>query len=89
MLSTAIPSTALFYNTWSTDKVFFSVFQRLTAFVIKTFCAIKKLDGIDIDQNVIDTAINWLSSRQRADGAIPESHPVYHKEMDVSIDSGR
>ncbi|CAB4009200.1 complement C3-like, partial [Paramuricea clavata] len=59
----------------------------LTAFVIKTFCAIQKLDGIDIDQNVINTAINWLASRQRADGAIPESNPVVHQEMDGDINS--
>ena len=53
--------------------------------MIKTFCAIKKLDGIDIDQNVINTAINWLSSRQRADGAIPDSNPVIHQEMNVGL----
>ena len=70
-------------NIWS--KKVFLIFFRLTAFVIKTFCAIQKLDGIDIDQNVINTAINWLSSRQRADGAIPESHPVNNKAMDVSL----
>lgn len=63
----------------------FHAFYRLTAFVMKTFCAIQKLDGIDIDQNVIDTAIIWLTSRQRADGAIPESNPVIHQEMDVSL----
>ncbi|CAB4045644.1 complement C3-like, partial [Paramuricea clavata] len=59
----------------------------LTAFVIKTFCAIQKLDGVDIDQNVINTAINWLASRQRADGAIPESNPVSNKGMDGDINS--
>ncbi|XP_028394711.1 complement C3-like [Dendronephthya gigantea] len=71
----------------------FSAFQNrpgstwLTAFVMKTFCAIQKLDGIDIDQNVIDTGIHWLTSRQRADGAIPENHPVIHQEMDGDINS--
>ncbi len=61
------------------------LYFRLTAFVVKTFCAIQKLDGVDIDQNVINTAITWLASRQRADGAIPESTPVVHQEMDVSL----
>ncbi|XP_046864625.1 complement C3-like [Xenia sp. Carnegie-2017] len=57
----------------------------LTAFVVKTFCAIQKLDGIDVDVNVISTAINWLKTKQRGDGAIIESHPVIHQEMDGDI----
>ena len=65
--------------------MFLSVFVaiRLTAFVVKTFCAIQKLDGIDVDVNVISTAINWLTTKQRGDGAIIESHPVGNQKMDV------
>ena len=59
----------------------------LTAFVVKTFCAIQKLDGVDIDQNVINTALTWLTSRQRADGAVIETNPVVHQEMDGDINS--
>ena len=53
--------------------------------MVKTFCAIQKLDGVDIDQNVINTALTWMTSRQRADGAIIETNPVIHQEMDVCL----
>ena len=52
--------------------------------MIKTFCAIQNLGGVDIDENVICSAISWLSSVQRADGAIPEQMALYDPGMKVS-----
>ncbi|XP_063409247.1 venom factor-like [Mytilus trossulus] len=63
----------------------FSVWQHrpsstwLTAFVIKVFCQAKTY--IDIDQNIICTGMQWLFTKQNANGSFSETSPVYHKEI--------
>lgn len=51
----------------------------LTAFVAKSFR--QAAVHIDIDENVIDDALQWLSRRQKGDGSFPEVGQVSHKSM--------
>lgn len=51
----------------------------LTAFVAKSFR--QAATHIDIDENVIDNALKWLSKTQKEDGSFPEIGQVSHKAM--------
>lgn len=51
----------------------------LTAFVVKSFIQAKP--HIDIDNTVVDSAIQWLMARQLADGSFDEPGEVHHKAM--------
>ena len=58
---------------------------RLTAFVMRVFCAAQKFGGISIDEDLICESVTWLVKNQRADGAFPERHDVVHKSMTVCV----
>lgn len=51
----------------------------LTAFVVKSFIQAKP--HIDIDNSVVESAIQWLMARQLADGSFDEPGEVHHKAM--------
>jgi len=51
----------------------------LTAFVLKCFSQAKGL--LYIDDNVLDTAANWITSHQNADGSFNAVGFVHHQEM--------
>ena len=54
----------------------------LTAFVMKCFRQAK--DYIDVDQNVLDTAVDWLMDQKDSrDGKFNEPGRVLHNEMQV------
>lgn len=54
----------------------------LTAFVMKCFRQAK--DFIDIDQGVLDAAVNWLNNQKNREGMFNEPGRVIHSEMQVS-----
>lgn len=51
----------------------------LTAFVLKSFTQAKPYSNID--SNVLETATQWLMSRQMSDGSFDEPGEVHHKAM--------
>ena len=51
----------------------------LTAFVLKSFIQAKPI--VEIDQKVIDKAIEWLLNRQKPDGSFNEPGEVHYKPM--------
>lgn len=51
----------------------------LTAFVVKSFK--QAASFIDVDENAIDDALNWLSKKQNSDGSFTEVGTVSHKAM--------
>lgn len=51
----------------------------LTAFVAKSFR--QATSFVDIDENVIDDALKWLSKQQNGDGSFTEIGTVSHKAM--------
>ncbi len=51
----------------------------LTAFVLKAFSQAKGL--LYIDDTVLDTAMNWITSHQNADGSFDAVGFVHHQEM--------
>lgn len=51
----------------------------LTAFVAKSFK--QAATFIDVDENTIDDALNWLSKKQNGDGSFSEVGTVSHKAM--------
>lgn len=51
----------------------------LTAFVAKSFR--QAAEFIDVDGNIIDDALKWLSKKQRTDGSFTEVGTVSHKAM--------
>lgn len=57
-------------------------FFRLTAFVAKSFHQAKPF--IFIDDEVITRAIDWMISKQNADGSFPEPGRIIHKNMQAS-----
>lgn len=61
------------------------MFNRLTAFVVKVFCAARKFDGVAIDDHLVCDSMKWLISNQRLDGAFPEVHDLVHKSLLVSM----
>lgn len=72
----------------------FSVFGKndlagstwLTAFVAKSF--IQAGAYVDIDSNIIDEALNFLSENQASDGSFPEIGMVYDKAMQGGSSNG-
>lgn len=78
--------------TYQRDDGSFSAFgQRdesgsmwLTAFVAKSFQKARQF--IFVDEETILRAVNWIISRQSADGSFPEPGRVIHKEMLVSAE---
>lgn len=58
----------------------------LTAFVAKSFR--QAAAHIDIDENVIDDALKWLSKIQKEDGSFPEVGQVSHKAMQGGLSHG-
>lgn len=58
----------------------------LTAFVTKSF--IQARPYISIDENIIDGALQWLSSIQKSDGSFPEIGVVSHKDMQGGSSQG-
>ncbi|XP_078580350.1 complement C3-like [Branchiostoma floridae x Branchiostoma japonicum] len=56
----------------------------LTAFVNKVFCQAKKFVS-SIDEEAVCTAMEWLLSTQREDGAFKEVYKVHHREMTGGI----
>jgi hypothetical protein len=61
----------------------FVYFQRLTAFVAKSFHQAKS--HIFIDDETLQRAIDWMISRQNSDGSFPEPGRVIHKNMQVQV----
>ncbi|CAG2106848.1 unnamed protein product, partial [Medioppia subpectinata] len=59
----------------------------LTAFVLKSFIQAKGVT--EIDQKVIDGAINWLFERQHSDGYFEEPGVVLHKAMQGGSTGGK
>lgn len=51
----------------------------LTAFVARAFNQASKY--IDVDDSIIDTALEWLSKRQAQNGSFPENGTISHKDM--------
>jgi len=51
----------------------------LTAFVLKSFFQARS--HMDIDEKVIDEAMEWLMSRQQSDGSFDEPGEVHHKGL--------
>ena len=51
----------------------------LTAFVLKCFSQAK--DIIYIDDSVLNSAINWITSHQKSDGSFDQVGFVHHQEM--------
>lgn len=51
----------------------------LTAFVAKSFQ--QAAEFIDIDETVIDTAMDWLARQQQADGSFTETGTVSYKSL--------
>lgn len=51
----------------------------LTAFVAKSFK--QAATFIDVDESIIDDALNWLSKKQKSDGSFTEPGTVSHKAM--------
>uniref|UniRef100_A0A8W7PEI2 TEP1-F n=1 Tax=Anopheles coluzzii TaxID=1518534 RepID=A0A8W7PEI2_ANOCL len=58
----------------------------LTAFVAKSFQQAAK--HMTIEEDVIDSALGWLSKVQTADGAFPEVGTICHKDMQGGAGSG-
>lgn len=58
----------------------------LTAFVAKSFR--QATPFIDIDENIIDDALKWLSKHQNSDGSFTEVGTVSHKAMQGGLMSG-
>jgi CD109 antigen len=50
----------------------------LTAFAVKSFTLARKLK-FDLDQNVIDRALEWLCANQAQNGSFPEVGTICHK----------
>ena len=63
----------------------YQLLLRLTAYVVKTFCAIQKIDGIDIDQNVINQSMNWLATKQNANGSIEVSDMIFYSMIRFTL----
>ncbi|XP_035220649.1 CD109 antigen-like [Stegodyphus dumicola] len=51
----------------------------LTAFVVRSFHQAEEF--IDVDENVMTAALEWLSRRQKPDGSFDEPGEVHHKAM--------
>lgn len=64
------------------DCVFF-VFNRLTAFVLKSFAQAREF--IEIDNNVLAEAKRWILRKQTKDGCFPSVGTLHHKAMKVNI----
>nr|XP_034324217.1 CD109 antigen isoform X1 [Crassostrea gigas]XP_034324218.1 CD109 antigen isoform X1 [Crassostrea gigas] len=58
----------------------------LTAFVVKSFHQAKS--HIFIDEETLQRAIDWMISRQNANGSFPEPGRVIHKDMQGGSGSG-
>lgn len=58
----------------------------LTAFVAKSF--IQATPYIDVDENIINEALRWLSEKQNKDGSFPEVGEVSHKDMQGGSSNG-
>lgn len=58
----------------------------LTAFVARAFSQAAKY--IDIDDSIIDNALDWLSTKQTQHGNFPEVGTVSHKDMQGGSGSG-
>lgn len=63
------------------------LFNRLTAFVVKSFS--QASDFITIDENVVQKAVTWLVSQQNENGTFREPGRVLHKEMQVRHNAKR
>jgi hypothetical protein len=53
----------------------------LTAFVIKSFAASRRY--IHIDDNELQTSVNWLQSKQLENGCFPVIGTVLHRDLKV------
>ncbi|GIY91023.1 CD109 antigen [Caerostris darwini] len=51
----------------------------LTAFVVRSFHQAKEF--MEIDENVMNTALEWLARQQKADGSFGEPGEIHHKAM--------
>ncbi|GBM39099.1 CD109 antigen [Araneus ventricosus] len=51
----------------------------LTAFVVRSFHQAKEF--MEIDDNVMNTALEWLARQQKADGSFGEPGEIHHKAM--------
>lgn len=58
----------------------------LTAFIAKSFKQAQKY--IDIDDNIIDDALKWLSSIQLQDGSFPEVGQISHEAIQGGAEKG-
>ena len=62
---------------------FFFLTLRLTSFVMRVFCKANRFAGMNIDEHLVCESVAWLIKNQRADGAVPEVNPVFHREIVV------
>lgn len=58
----------------------------LTAFVARSFNEAAKF--IDVDDEIVKTALQWLSEHQASNGSFPETGRVIHKDMQGGSGSG-
>ncbi|CAG2101908.1 unnamed protein product [Medioppia subpectinata] len=81
--------------TYRRDDGSFSAFGKtdssgstwLTAFVLKSFLQARGV--VDVDQSVIDSAVEWLFNRQQSDGSFHEPGVVLHKDMQGGSTGGK
>lgn len=53
----------------------------MTAFVVRSFHQAKEF--MEIDDDVMANALEWLAKQQKADGSFGEPGEVHHKAMQV------
>lgn len=58
-----------------------SFMARLTAFVMRSFGLARRF--VFIDPNVLQSAKDWLISKQGSDGCFMQQGTLYHSEMKV------
>ena len=59
------------------------MFNRLTAFVLKSFAQAREF--IEIDNNILAEARRWILRKQTGDGCFPSVGTLHNKAMKVSL----
>ncbi|KAL0163204.1 hypothetical protein M9458_042600, partial [Cirrhinus mrigala] len=67
------------YDASNTCLILLKQFTLLTAFVLRSFGLARNF--IYIDPNVLQSAKNWLISRQGSDGCFMQQGTLYHNDM--------
>lgn len=55
---------------------------RLTAFVVKILSLARIYQ--EVESAGIRGSVQWILEQQQSDGSFTDSHPVYHREMQVT-----